>query len=73
MKEGNIKGLGTKNVKTLKELRYLQNKVYEKVYIDALSKQEDTVNKRIAELDDIISKARGQKQARAETETKKFF
>jgi hypothetical protein len=62
MKEGNIKGLGTKDVKTLKEPRYPQNKVYEKAFIDALSKQEDTLNKRIAEFDDIISKATGQKQ-----------
>jgi hypothetical protein len=40
MKEGNLKGLGTKDVKTLKEPRYPQNKAYEKAYIEGLSKQE---------------------------------
>ncbi len=43
MREGDIKGLGTKDVKALKEARYPQNKVYEKAYIEALSKQEDTI------------------------------
>ncbi len=33
MKKGNLKGLGTKDVKTLKEPRYPQNKVYENAYI----------------------------------------
>ena len=68
MKEGNLKGLGTKDVKTLKEPRYPQNKVYEKAYTEGLSKQEESINKRIKELDDIIATKTGQKQARAETE-----
>ena len=68
MKEGNLKGLGTKDVKTLKEPRYPQNKVYEKAYTEGLSKQEESINKRIKELDDIIATKTGQPQARAETE-----
>ena len=68
MKEGNIKGLGTKDVKTLKDPRYPQNKVYEKAYIEGLSKQEESINKRIKELDEIIATKTGQPQARAETE-----
>ena len=68
MKEGNLKGLGTKDVKTLKEPRYPQNKVYEKAYIEGLSKQEESINKRIKELDDFIATKTGQPQARAETE-----
>ena len=68
MKEGNLKGLGTKDVKTLKEPRYPQNKVYEKAYTEGLSKQEESINKRIKELDEIIATKTGQPQARAETE-----
>ena len=68
MKEGNLKGLGTKDVKTLKEPRYPQNKVYEKAYTEGLSKQEESINKRIKELDEIIATKSGQPQARAETE-----
>jgi len=68
MKEGNLKGLGTKDVKTLKEPRYPQNKVYTKAYTEGLSKQEESINKRIKELDDIIATKTGQPQARAETE-----
>ena len=68
MKEGNLKGLGTKDVKTLKEPRYPQNKVYEKAYTEGLSKQEESINKRIKELDEIIATKTGQPQVRAETE-----
>ena len=68
MKEGNLKGLGTKDVKTLKEPRYPQNKVYTKAYTEGLSKQEESINKRIKELDEIIATKSGQPQARAETE-----
>ena len=68
MKEGNLKGLGTKDVKTLKEPRYPQNKVYTKAYTEGLSKQEESINKRIKELDEIIATKTGQQQARAETE-----
>ena len=68
MKEGNLKGLGTKDVKTLKEPRYPQNKVYEKAYTEGISKQEESINKRINELDNIIATKTGKQQARAETE-----
>ena len=68
MKAGSIKGLGTKDVNTLKAPRYPQNKVYEIAYKEGLSKQEDTINKRIKELDDIVAKSTGAKQTRAETE-----
>jgi hypothetical protein len=68
MKEGNLKGLGTKDVKTLKEPRYPQNKVYTKAYTEGLSKQEESINKRIKELDEIIATKTGPQQARAETE-----
>jgi hypothetical protein len=68
MKEGNLKGLGTKDVKTLKEPRYPQNKVYTTAYTEGLSKQEESINKRIKELDEIIATKTGQPQARAETE-----
>ena len=60
MRAGDIKGLSTKDVKTLKDPRYPQNKVYEKAYIEGLSKQEESINKRITELDDIISTTTGQ-------------
>jgi hypothetical protein len=68
MKGGSIKGLGTKDVNTLKAPRYPQNKVYKIAYKEGLSKQEDTINKRIKELDDIITTTRGKAQTRAETE-----
>ena len=68
MKGGSIKGLGTKDVNTLKAPRYPQNKVYENAYKEGLSKQEDTINKRIKELDDIIATKTGNPHARAETE-----
>ena len=68
MKEGNIKGLGTKDVKTLKDPRYPQNKVYEKAYIEGLSKQEESINKRISVLDNIIATNTGEQLAKAETE-----
>ena len=42
--------------------------MYRESYKKGLKNQEDTINKRIKELDDIIAKETGQKQARAETE-----
>ena len=39
-----------------------------KAYTEGLSKQEESINKRIKELDDIIATKTGQQQARAETE-----
>ena len=68
MKEGNLKGLGTKDVKTLKDPRYPQNKVYTKAYIEGLSKQEELINKRMIELDVIITTKSGTPKTRAETE-----
>ena len=39
----------------MKEPRYPQNKVYRKAYTEGLTKQEETIKKRISELDTIIS------------------
>ena len=68
MKAGSIKGLGTKDVNTLNEPRYPQNKIYRESYKKGLKTQEETINKRIKELDDIVAKTTGAKQTRAETE-----
>jgi hypothetical protein len=68
MKEGSIKGIATRDINSLNEPRYPQNKMYREFYKKGLKNQEDTINKRIKELDDIIAKETGQKQARAETE-----
>ena len=68
MREGDIKGLGKKDIKALKEPRYPQNKVYRTAYIEGLKIHEDTINNRIQELDDIIAtKTKGVK-AKAEAE-----
>ncbi len=68
MRAGDIKGLGTKDVKALKEARYPQNKIYRNAYIEGLAKQEESINKRMKELNDIISTTTGSKQVKAETE-----
>jgi hypothetical protein len=68
MRAGDIKGLGTKDIKTLKALRYPQNKVYEKAYTEGLSKQENLMNQRISELNDIIATKTGKQLERAEKE-----
>ena len=71
MRDGDIKGLGTKHTKdinSLKEPRYPQNKTYRESYKKGLKNQEEEINKRIKELDDIIAKKSGAPQARAETE-----
>ena len=68
MREGDIKGLGSKDVRAMKEPRYPQNKIYRKAYLEGLSKQEETIQKRIVELDDIISTKTGGKKTRAEAE-----
>ena len=68
MKEASIKGIATKDINSLNEPRYPQNKIYREFYKKGLKNQEDIINKRIQELDDIVSKTTGQKQARAETE-----
>ena len=68
MKEGSIKGIATKDTNNLNEPKYPQNKIYRESYKKGLKIQEETINKRIKELDDIVAKTTGQKQARAETE-----
>ena len=68
MKEGSIKGIATKDIKSLIEPRYPQNKIYRESYKKGLKNQEDIINKRIQELDDIISTNTGKKKTRAETE-----
>lgn len=68
MKEASIKGIATKDIKNLNEPRYPQNKAYREFYKKGLKNQEDIINTRIQELDAIISKETGKKQARAEAE-----
>ena len=68
MREGDIKGLGKKDIKALKEPRYPQNKVYRTAYIEGIAKHEETINNRIKELDAIIAKSKGATKTRAETE-----
>ena len=68
MRESNIKGRATKDTNNLNEPKYPQNKIYRESYKKGLKNQEVTINKRIKELDDIISTNTGQQKARAETE-----
>ena len=68
MRAGDIKGLGTKDVKALKDPRYPQNKIYRTIYKEGLSIQQEAINKRITELDTIIATKTGNSKARAETE-----
>jgi hypothetical protein len=73
MRESNIKGIATKDtnsldINSLKEPRYPQNKIYREFYKKGLKNQEDIINKRIKELDDIIANKSGAKKTRAETE-----
>jgi hypothetical protein len=68
MREASIKGIATKDIKKLNEPRYPQNKAYREFYKKGLKNQEDIINKRIQELDDIISTKTGTKKTRAETE-----
>ena len=68
MKEASIKGIATKDIKNLNEPRYPQNKAYRDFYIKGLKNHEDIINKRMQELDVIIAKKTGSKQARAEAE-----
>jgi len=71
MRAADIKGVATKDTKNLKNLnepRYPQNKVYREFFKKGLKTQEDIINKRIKELDDIIATKTGNPQARAETE-----
>ena len=68
MQTRNIKGIATKDTNNLNEPRYPQNKIYRESYKKGLKNQEDTINKRIKELDDIISTTTGPQQTRAEKE-----
>jgi hypothetical protein len=68
MKEGSIKSIATRDINSLNEPRYPQNKIYRESYKKGLKNQEDIINKRIQELDDIISTKTGTKKTRAETE-----
>ena len=68
MQEKSIKGIATKDINSLIEPRYPQNKIYRESYKKGLKNQEETINKRIQELDDIISTQTGKKKERAETE-----
>jgi hypothetical protein len=71
MKKGSIKGIATKDTKYINSLiepRYPQNKIYRESYKKGLKNQEDIINKRIQELDDIIATKSGQRKTRAETE-----
>ena len=62
MRESDIKGLGTKDMKALKDPKYPQNKTYRTAYVEGLVKHEETINERIQELDVII--ATGKKTAK---------
>ena len=73
MKEKYIKGIATKDINSFKEPRYPQNKVYRESYKKGLKNQEETINKRIVELDDIIGKETGQQKQRAENEKRDKF
>ena len=68
MKVGIIKQWGTKDSKALKAPRYPQNKTYRESYLTSINNQEDEVNKRIAELDNIIATKSDKKRQRAEIE-----
>ena len=68
MKAGSIKGIATRDTNNLNEPKYPQNKIYRESYKKGLKNQEETINKRIKELDDIVAKTTGAKQTRAETE-----
>ena len=68
MRKSDIKGIATKDIKSLIEPRYPQNKIYRESYKKGLKNHEDIINKRIQELDDIISTKTGKKKTRAETE-----
>ena len=68
MRESDIKGLGTKDMKALKDPKYPQNKTYRESYLTAINKQADDVKERITALDTIIATKTGTKQQRAEIE-----
>ena len=71
MRESDIKGLGTKDMKALKDPKYPQNKTYRRAYVEGLAKHEETINERIQELDVII--ATGKKMAKTRAEIEKII
>ena len=69
MKDASIKSIATRDINSLNEPRYPQNKIYRESYEKGLKNQEDIINKRIQELDEIIAKgSSSSKKARAEAE-----
>jgi hypothetical protein len=56
MKDASIKSIATRDINSLNEPRYPQNKIYRESYEKGLKNQEDIINKRIQELDEIIAK-----------------
>ena len=68
MRESDIKRIATNDTNGLKEPKYPQNKIYREVYKKGLKTQEEIINKRIEELDVIITTKSGAPQTRAETE-----
>ena len=68
MRESDIKRIATNDINRLNEPKYPQNKLYRESYKKGLKNQEETINKRIVELDDIIGKETGQQKQRAENE-----
>jgi hypothetical protein len=68
MRESDIKGLGTKDMKALKDPKYPQNKTYRRAYVEGLAKHEETINERIQELDVIIATGKKIAKTRAELE-----
>ncbi len=47
LREGNIKGIATKDTNNFNEPKYPQNKINRESYKKGLKNQEDTINKRI--------------------------
>ena len=68
MRQSDIKRIATNDTKGLKDPKYPQNKTYRESYKKGLKNQEETINKRIQELDIIIDTKTGAPKTRAETE-----
>jgi len=68
MKEQYIKGTATKDINSLNEARYPQNKIYRKFYEEGIKRQEEIIKKRITELDALIASKKGQEKKRSEAE-----
>ena len=68
MRESDIKRIATNDINRLNEPKYPQNKLYRESYKKGLKNQEETINNRIKELDDIIATKSGAQQSRAELE-----